>query len=159
MRKYLPHILIISFVFLLTPTAQVATYAGAIEDAREEVRNNPDDALAHFNLGVAYENLGMYKEAIEPYKQAIKNNPDYEDAAYRLGFIYGKLRMWKEVIEFLKQEIRRNPDDAEAYFALGVVYVAIKDRDSALEQYEILKTLDTEKANELFNVMNDSDLH
>ena len=153
MRKYIPHILIISFIFLLAPTVHVASHAGELEDAREEVRNNPDDALAHFNLGVAYENLGMYKEAIEPYKQAIKNNPDYEDAAYRLGFIYGKLRMWKEVIEFLKQEIRRNPDDAEAYFALGVVYVAIKDRDSALEQYEILKKLDSELANKLFNMI------
>ncbi len=28
MRKYLPHILIISFVFILVPTAQVASYAG-----------------------------------------------------------------------------------------------------------------------------------
>ena len=31
MRKYLPHILIISFVFLLAHTAQVATYAGENE--------------------------------------------------------------------------------------------------------------------------------
>jgi hypothetical protein len=31
MRKYLPHILIISFVFLLTPTVLVASYAGEIE--------------------------------------------------------------------------------------------------------------------------------
>ena len=35
MKKYLPHILIISFVFLLAPTAHVATYAGEIEDAKE----------------------------------------------------------------------------------------------------------------------------
>ena len=48
MRKYIPHILIISFIFLLVPTAHVATYAGEIEDAKVEVRNNPDDALAHF---------------------------------------------------------------------------------------------------------------
>ena len=54
MRKYLLHILIISFVFILTPTAQVATYAGKIEDAKEEVRKNPDDAEAHNNLGLAY---------------------------------------------------------------------------------------------------------
>ena len=155
MKKHLlPHILIILFVFILAPTAHVASHAGELEDAREEVRNNPDDALAHFNLGVAYENLGMYKEAIEPYKQAIKNNPAYEDAAYRLGFIYGKLRMWKEAIEFLKQEIRKNPDDAEAYFALGVVYVAIKDKDSALEQYKILKNLDSKLANELLSFIN-----
>ena len=49
MRKAtLLHILIISFVFLLAPTVHVATHAGAIEDAKEEVRENPDDARAHF---------------------------------------------------------------------------------------------------------------
>ncbi len=65
MRKYLPHILIISFVFLLAPTAHVATYAGAIETLKEEVRKNPDDAFVHFFLGLAYANLGKWKEAKE----------------------------------------------------------------------------------------------
>ena len=86
MRKYLPHILIISFVFLQTPIIQAA--------------------------------------------------PDVEKR-----------------IELYKHAIRIDPDDAEAYFALGVVYVAIKDRDSALEQYEILKKLDSELANKLFNMI------
>ena len=54
MRKYLLHVLIISFVFLLAPTAQVASHAGELEDAKEEVRKNPDDADAHYNLGLAY---------------------------------------------------------------------------------------------------------
>ena len=35
MRKYLPHILIISFVFLLAPTAQVASYAGDAKTAQQ----------------------------------------------------------------------------------------------------------------------------
>jgi len=64
-RHLLPHILIISFVFLLAPTAQVASYAGEIEDAKEEVRKNPDYAKAHNNLGVAYVELGMHIETIE----------------------------------------------------------------------------------------------
>ena len=86
MKKYLlPHVLIISFVFLLAPTVHVASYAGDIK---------------------------RYREAV-----------------------------------------RKNPDDAAAYFALGVVYVAIKDRDSALEQYKILKNLDSKLANELFNLI------
>ncbi len=38
MRKYLLHILIISFVFLLAPTAQIASYAGELEDAKKAVR-------------------------------------------------------------------------------------------------------------------------
>ncbi len=40
MRKYLLHVLIISFVFLLVPTAQVATYAGEIETRKEEARKH-----------------------------------------------------------------------------------------------------------------------
>ena len=121
MRKYLLHVLIISFVFLLAPTAQVASYAGEIEDAREEVRNNPDDAEAHYNLGVTFGNSGKYQEAIEPLKQATRLIPNYVDAQ----------------------------------FMLGCVYVAIKDRDSALEQYRILKRLNSELANELLKVINE----
>jgi len=71
MRKYLLHVLIISFVFLLAPTTQVASYAGEIENAKEEVRNNPDEAWAHGLLGNAYRESGKYEEAIESYKQAI----------------------------------------------------------------------------------------
>ncbi len=88
MRKYLPHILIISFVFFLTPTIQ------AVSDVERE-------------------------------------------------------------IEELKQAIRINPDDADAHFDLGVAYHFSNDRGSAMEQYKILKTLDPERANKLFNLINE----
>ena len=56
-----------------------------------------------------------------------------------------------EEIEFYKEEVRKNPDDALAHNNLGVVYIMLNDRGSALDQYKILKKLDTELANELFN--------
>ena len=65
MRKYLLHVLIISFVFLLTPIVPVASYVGVIETYKEEIRINPDYANAHYNLDVAYDKLGMYEESIE----------------------------------------------------------------------------------------------
>ena len=88
MRKYLPHILIISFVFLLAVTAQVVSYAGDIKRYREAVRKNPDDAGAHCNLGDAYHELGKYKEAIESLKQAIRIDPDNAKAHNNLGVAY-----------------------------------------------------------------------
>ena len=45
-------------------------------------------------------------------------------------------------------------DQKDAHYNLGLAYIWSKDRDSALEQYEILKKLDTEKANELFDEIN-----
>ena len=92
MKKYLlPHVLIISFIFLLAPTVHVASYAGEIEDAKEEVRKNPDDAVAHFNLGYAYGESGRYQEAIESYKQAIRIGPDHAEAHNNLGNAYLQL--------------------------------------------------------------------
>ncbi len=49
-------------------------------------------------------------------------------------------------IETYKQEVEKNPDDAEAHYNLGVVYLQLNDRGSALEEYKILKKLDTEMA-------------
>jgi tetratricopeptide (TPR) repeat protein len=91
MMKYLPHILIISFVFLLVPTAQAASYEDKkrIEDAKEEVRKNPDDADAHLNLGAAYQMTGVgHYKAIKSYKRATRIDPDYAKAIFLLGIGY-----------------------------------------------------------------------
>jgi len=89
MRKYLLHVLIISFVFLLTPACDVAKTVEEIEieleDAKEEVRKNPDDALAHYHLGQAYLYAYKYEKAILSYKQAIRIDPDFAQAYFNLG--------------------------------------------------------------------------
>ncbi len=71
-----------------------------------------------------------------------------------LGFAYNNLGMYKEAIESCKQTIRINPDFAEAHYYLGVAYLGLNDKDSALEQYKILKNLGSEWANKLFNEIN-----
>ena len=66
MRKHLLHVLIISFVFILTLTIQAASdLEEQIEACKQAARKNPDDAQAYFNLGYAYGKSGMNKEAIE----------------------------------------------------------------------------------------------
>ena len=89
MRKYLLHVLIISFVFLLAPTAHVASYAGELEDAKEEVRKNPDDADAHYNLGVCYIDNRDKSSALKQYK--ILKKLDTKMSKKLLGMIYTEL--------------------------------------------------------------------
>ncbi|MGQ9746809.1 MAG: trypsin-like peptidase domain-containing protein [Candidatus Caldatribacteriaceae bacterium] len=55
--------------------------------------------------------------------------------------------------EDFRQDIDSESDDAEAHYNLGVAYLLLNDRDSALEQYKILKNLDPEMADELFNLI------
>lgn len=52
-----------------------------------------------------------------------------------------------------KQAIRIKPDDARAHSNLGVAYLIIGDRGSALNEYKILKDMDSDLANGLFNLI------
>ena len=58
-------LLVVLFIVVNSP---VISMAGEVEDAKEQVRQNPDDANAHFNLGIAYGKSGQHQEAIASYK-------------------------------------------------------------------------------------------
>jgi tetratricopeptide (TPR) repeat protein len=132
---------------------KLGMYREKIESFKQAIRIEPDYAEAHYNLGVAYYNSGMYKEAVEANKQAIRIKPDYAEAHYNLGVSYGKLGMHRKANEAFKQAIRIKPDFTKAHYNLGITYLIIKDRGSALDEYKILKNLDPESANELFNLI------
>ena len=110
-------------------------------------------AWIYFNIGFCYERLGVYTKAIEAYKQAIRIDPDFAITYYNLGLTYYELGFYEEAIEASKQAIRIDPDYAEAHYSLGVDYFLIKDRNSALNEYKILKELDIDLANKLFDLI------
>jgi Flp pilus assembly protein TadD len=126
----------------------------AIDASKQAIKIKPDYAEAHCNLGVAYYKLGRYQEAIEEFRQAVKIRPDYADSHYNLGNAYGKLGRHQETIDAFKQAVRIKPDDAEAHCNLGVAYLEIGDKNSALAEYNILKSLNSKLANDLLNQIN-----
>ena len=46
----------------------------------QAVRINPDDTVAHYNLGIALEKAGRVAEAMAQYEQALRIKPDYPEA-------------------------------------------------------------------------------
>jgi len=124
-------------------------YKDAIESYKHAIEIKPDFAEAYYGLGGAYFKLEMYQEAIEAFKQAIKINPNLLAAHYGLGIAYFQSGMYREAIQANKQAIQINPVNAETHLALGVIYILLNDKDAALKEYEILKDLDPQMANEL----------
>jgi tetratricopeptide (TPR) repeat protein len=135
-----------------TTYSKLGRYQEAIDEYKQTIRIKPDYADAHNNLGIVYGELGRYQEAVESYKQAIIIKPDYTEN-YNLGINYYKLGRYQDAIEAYKQAIRIKPDYALTHYTLGVAYVVTGDKGSALEEYKILKTLDAEQANKLFNLI------
>ena len=136
---------------------EFGTYTKAVEAFKQAIRIDPDDADAHYNLGVVYGKLGFHKDEIEAYKQAIRIDPNnahaYYNSYYNLGIAYGQLGFYKDAIAAFKQAIYIDPDDPEAHYNLGITYILIGDRNSALNEYKILKKLDINLANKLFDLV------
>jgi tetratricopeptide (TPR) repeat protein len=123
----------------------------AIEAYKNAIRIRPNYAEAHFALGFAYYKLGRYQESIEACKQAIRIKPDYADAYNNLGVSYGNLGRWPEAIEAYKNVVRIKPDYTDAHVNLANAYLAIGDKNSAMAEYNILRSLNSETANKLLN--------
>ncbi|MDO8283198.1 MAG: tetratricopeptide repeat protein [Thermodesulfovibrionia bacterium] len=120
--------------------------ANAFSDSNKEAENK-------FWLGKIQGTLGKYQEAVDAFKEALRINPDYAEAYYYLGAAYSHLNRYQEAADACKQAIRIKPDYAIAHLGLGISYSALGDKGSALEEYKILKDLDKEMADKLFNVI------
>jgi len=136
--------------------ARLGLYKDAIESRKQAIRIDPNDAMNYYNLGEYYDHLGLYKDAVEAYKQAIRIDPDSGACTifyFNLGYAYYQLGFYKDAIEAYKQAIRIYPDHASAHCNLGVTYLMVGDRNSALNEYKILKELDIDLANKLFDLI------
>ena len=64
-------------------------------DFTKAIKQNPDDAKAYCNRGVAYGKKGEFDYAIEDYIKAIELKPDYADAYYNRGIAWLHLGEWE----------------------------------------------------------------
>ena len=117
---------------------------------RKEIKNHPDNEIAHFILGNICLCLEKYNAAVDSYKLSIALKPDTDTYQY-LGAAYAELGKQKEAIEAYRQAIEINHDNSEAYIWLGETYLAINNKKDALKVYKELKCIDKNMADNLFD--------
>ena len=79
----------------------------------------PDDAEAHYNLGVALKNLGLFDDAVTSYRHAIKIKPDYFEAHSNLGNTLKQLDLFSDAVACYRRALKFKPDSAEVHYNLG----------------------------------------
>jgi len=70
-----------------------------------------------------------------------------------LGAALHQLGLFEEAVESYKRAVRLKPLLPETHLNLGMTYLQMGDKGSALEEFKILKDLDKEMANRLFNLI------
>jgi tetratricopeptide (TPR) repeat protein len=123
----------------------------AVEAFRQYIRLLPGSANGHHLLGSTYQAMGRDQEAVVAYREAIRLKPNYAEAYTGLGQVYGKMGRYSEATVFLKESIRHKPNDVLTHYTLGLIYLCLGNRGDALQEYQILQTLDQEKAKKFFN--------
>ncbi|MEE4266010.1 MAG: tetratricopeptide repeat protein [Desulfobacteraceae bacterium] len=115
------------------------------------IRLNPDAVPAHFNVGIAYAMLGRYQDALKANQEALRVDPEFAPAHNNIGLLQKEFGNADLEIEAYKRAIRIDPDFAPAHYNLGVALLQTGDKAAALDEYKILKDIDKQSADQLFN--------
>jgi len=137
----------------------------AIAEYLEVIRIKPDNVGAYFGLGLVYDRVRRIDEAREAFRKAIALNGDTTGTPLQklqftgrpwgahllIAQFYYRHDEYREAIEVLKQAALIYPEEDEIHLYLCTVYLALGDKFSALNEYNILKDKTTESARNLFD--------
>jgi superkiller protein 3 len=129
-------------------------YQKAIAFLKKAIELNPEFSEAYYNLGLSYERVGEYKDAIKNLKEARKLSPDNPNTYYALGYAYYQKKKYKQAVDAFEHAARLKPDNPFTHSKLGYTYLAWGKVERAREQYQMLKTLNSELADELYDAIN-----
>ena len=124
---------------------QVGSYAQALEQANQVLRQHPEHASASLIAGISHVRLGRPEEALAPLHDFVvlrKGGPmaradtALEAAYYFLGESYLRLDRPAEAIQPLEAALLISPVDADALYQLGLAYHADGQPESAVQSYQ-----------------------
>jgi tetratricopeptide (TPR) repeat protein len=130
---------------------------GLLEEGKRTLvkltRIEPQNAQAFFLLGVTNENLGQNEAALAAQERVLRISPSFAPAYFRMGQVHRKMGNVQDAMFAYKQTLRVDPEYAPAHYKIGELYLLNGNKPAALAQYKILRGLDADLANELFDLI------
>mgnify|MGYP001037322489 CR=1 FL=1 len=125
-----------------------------MDDARAEVYKHlvvaePDNAEAYRFLAGYYMDLEAYERATKALKEVVRIEPHDRSAYSMLGDAYWNCGRYEKAMLAYKRAMKLQVNNPETHYQMAKAYLKMGDKDSALEEYEILKDMDENLANEL----------
>ncbi len=122
-----------------SPTAQtdnlIARAVSLARDGRRQeaiplfqqiLKNQPDEARAHYNLGVALAEEKKFEESLSCFQAAVRYQPGSAEAHHGMGNVLGELGRDEEAIVAYRKAIKYQPDHAGTLHNLGVALTRLR---------------------------------
>lgn len=127
---------------------QVADFQYSVEEVLEEFKKGvsqtvrPEDSETHYNLGIAYKEMGLFSEAIGAFQQAASGAKGTErevDCMITAGLCQVELGAYEKAIEFFRAGLGAAALNAASALALhyeiGSAYESLGEKEKALEYF------------------------
>ncbi len=113
----------------------------SLSEYREAMEFTGEFSASRHNLGVIYQNLGMFADAEENYLAAIRIDDEFYPSMANLSVTYNQLGKNDEAEALLRMMIRDFPDYREAHYSLGLLLAEKGDYSGALAALETASEL------------------
>jgi tetratricopeptide (TPR) repeat protein len=119
----------------------------AITQWNEALRNNPNIAEIHHNLGRAYAHQGQIEEAVQSLTSALSIDPTLVEAYNKLGCVYYEQGNLEVAFASWRQALRIDPNFKEARHNLRLIQnVTQFDVDSEIPAYQHVAEEDSKQS-------------
>jgi tetratricopeptide (TPR) repeat protein len=133
-------------------------YKKAAEEWEEVIAREPNVTTGFYLfLGYSYEKSGNMQEAEKTFKKAAEiKPPGYTDYYFKKGNIEYAHGNYEAAIDCYDIVLRLEPDRIDVHYGLGKTYHKSGNKELAMHQYEILKSMDEKMAEDLLEFINDN---
>ena len=105
---------------------------------------NNKKSESHYQLGLEFAQLSLFKNAIDEFDLAIKFNPNNPNIYSKKGLVLFAMSLYEEAKTNFEKTIKLNPQDTQAYINLGIVKYKSKNNKGALADWEKAVALKTD---------------
>lgn len=110
-------------------------YARALEDFRQAIETNPQDAEAFNSRGTTYIALERYDLAVRDFDQAVRLNPASPIALGNRCFTKAVMGDLEQALRDCNDALQIKPKYAGAYVPRALAYMKLKRYDAAIADY------------------------
>jgi beta-barrel assembly-enhancing protease len=105
---------------------------------RKGLADDPGSSIAHFGLGVMWQQRSEHEKAIEHLRSALRGSPDSIPILRKLAESYQSVGLDKDAAEILDRAVRADPRDKASLYLLAKSYQNLEENAKAIRIFERL---------------------
>jgi len=126
-------------------------YARAVDLLASFLKDYPDDATAHFQLGYVYGLTKRSEDSASEYRRAAELKPDFAEAHLNLGLTLLDMKDYAGAAVALQRATELLPGQAKVRYLAGLALEHSGNLPAAIEQFEAAATLDQNNFDAFFH--------